>query len=260
MRAGILISVAALVVLLMSCSKGVDPEPDPLSEFDELKQQIAHSPREDEEAELMALWLRGDVVAYDRDYDAVKNALARVRDQFADSVSQLTSIQFTYPYQEGTVGVILTESAIAQLRAGEYVEWDSLNTLFKVAEIDTSRMEASNQVELSFEGRLNPALLQIYYANLAGISSGFLGVRVGDYSNIYPWKLDNQYTFLLRQAWGDCMAGCLYSHFWYFRVAGSTAYLIGDFLVDDNPDWPDWWDEAKVPFCRYTNSSLCYLQ
>jgi hypothetical protein len=246
----------------MSCSRSVDPEPEPLSEYDELKQQIAHSPREDEEAELMALWLRGDVVAFDRDYDAVKNALARVREQFGDSIPQLNSIQFKYQYQEGVVGLILTESAIAQLRAGEYVEWDSLNTLFKVADIDTSRMEASSQVELSFEGRLNPAMLQAYYAKLAGVSSGFLGVWIEDDSNIYPWKLDNQYTFLLREAWGDCLLEfeCKYSHFWYFKVIGSTAYLIGDFLVDDNPNWPDWWDEAKEPFCRYTNNSICYIK
>ncbi len=252
--------VIALAIVPVSCSKSVDPEPEPLSEYDELKQQIAHSPREDEEAELMALWLRGDVVAYDRDYDGVKSALASVREQFGDSIPQLKSIQFVYPYQEGTAGLIVTETAIAQLRAGEYMEWDSLNTLYKVADIDTSRMEASNQVELTFVGRLNPALLQTYYARLTGVSSGYLGVRVEDYSNIYPWKLDNQYTFLLRQAWGDCIAECQYSHFWYFKVVGSTAYLIGDFLVDDNPVWPSWWDEAKEPFCRYTGHSICYLK
>jgi hypothetical protein len=246
--------------ILWGCSKSVNYEPAPPDPYEELQVQLAQSPRPDEEAELMALWMSGDVVAYERDYDRVREALDLVRTTFRDTVSFLDSIEFLYRVQESVIGLALTDSATGQLRAGAYTDWDSLNTLFQLIEIDTSMLAVSQQVDLTFEGRLNPSLLSVYYAALPGVTGSFLYVRTGDYSNIYPWKSGNDFTFLLRSAWGDCLPQCDFNRFWYFRVGDGVADYIGEYLVDDPPIWPYWWEDAKVAFCRYISHRLCYIQ
>ncbi len=258
----ILLMISSLLtgcaLVLISCSKGLDYEPEPPDPYFELRQQIAKSPRADGEAELMALWMSGSVVAYQRDYDRVRDALALVREIYADTVPFLDSAEFVYRMQESVIGIGLTESAIERLRAGTYIEWDSLNELYRLSDIDTSRMAVSRQVELSFEGRLNPSLLSTYYGQLDGVSESYLYVQIGDYSNIYPWQVDYNYTFLLREAHGDCMFQCDSNQFWYFRVSDGEAEYIGKYLPGGASVPPAWWDQARVPFCRYIRHSLCY--
>jgi hypothetical protein len=236
----------------------VEYEPGPPDPFEDLKEQIAKSPRADEEAELMTLWITGDVVAYQRDYDRVRAALSLVRETHGDSVPYLDSVQFVYRYQEGVIGLALSETAVEQLRAGTYVDWDSLNALFRVAEIDTTRLATSGQVDLTFEGRLNPDLLVSYYARLDSVET-YLYVRTGDYPNIYPWKSGYDHTFLLRQAWGDCMRYCDGNLFWYFKVVEGEPLYLGEYNPEASVIPPAWWGEASASFCKYIKHPLCPL-
>jgi len=251
--------IIAVAVAALSCSKSVEYEPGPPDPYEDLKTQIAQSPRPDEEAELMALFASGDVVAYQRDYDRFRDALNIVSTSFRDSVPELDSIHFVYRFQVGVIGLILKAAAVQQLRDGMFTDWDSLNALYRVSEIDTSGLATSQQVVLTFEGRLNPLLLQSYYSQAVTDTSGFVFVRTGDYSNIYPWKSGYDHTFLLRKAWGNCMSMCDSNRFWYFKVVEGEARYLGEYCPDDSPYPPDWWDEAKVPFCAYTDHPLCYL-
>jgi hypothetical protein len=255
---GAMILVLAIVVI--SCSKSVEYEPGPPDPYEDLKAQIAQSPRPDEEAELMVLFSTGHVVAHQRDYDRIREAVSLVRETFRDSVPFLDSVQFAHNVSVGVVLILLNEGAVGQLRDGSFVDWDSLNTLYRVAEIDTTWLESSNQVVLTFEGRLNPSLLSFYYAQLESVVGTGISPRAGDYSNIYPWMsgFDDR-TFLLRKAWGDCLNQCDHNRFWYFKVVDGEAKYIGEYDPNVSPISPVWWDEARVSLCAYVPKShfLC---
>ena len=252
--------ILALAIAVTSCSKSVEYEPPPPDPYEDLKEQIAQSPRPDEEAELMVLFSTGHVVAHQRDYDRVRDAVSLVRETFRDSVPFLDSVQFTHNVSPGVILVLLDEEAVDQLRDGSFVDWDSLNALYRVAEIDTTWLESSDQVVLTFEGRLNSSLLSVYYAQLEGVYGVGISLKVGDYSNIYPWMsgFDDR-TFLLRKAWGDCLNQCDHNQFWYFKVADGEAKYIGEYSPDDSPALPNWWNEARTPFCTYISytHTLC---
>gem|GEM_PF-706473 len=252
--------ILVLAIVVMSCSKSVEYEPGPPDPYEDLKEQIAKSPRPDEEAELMALFSSGHVVAHQRDYDRVREAVSLVRETFRDSVPFLDSVQFTYNASVGVVLILLNEEAVGQLRDGSFVDWDSLNTLYRVAEIDTTWLGSSDQVVLTFEGRLNPSLLSFYYSQLDCVVGVGISVEIGDHSNIYPWMsgFDDR-TFLLRKAWGDCLTQCDNNRFWYFKVVDGEAEDIGEYAPDASPISPVWWDQARTAFCRYIayTSVLC---
>jgi hypothetical protein len=75
---------------------------------------------------------------------------------------------------------------------------------------------------------------------------------VGDWSNVYPWRLDEGMSYLWRDAWGDCPAGCINSRFWYFRVTDAGIEYVGTFDKWVDPE-PPWWGEAKSAYFRYRN-------
>lgn len=256
-----LIALVSLLIglVLVSCSRSVSPEPQPPDELTDLIDQLLESPRPDEEAELMAMWL-GTEVAYTRDYDRIRNALKLVRDTYRNSIPQLDSIQFTYYSEVGRIYVFLTDPAVAQLRAGSYTDWDSLNTLYRAVDIDTSNIANQGEVSIYFKGRLKPELMGAIYAGLPSIWHYGINQLEGDRSNIYPWPDGDAMTFLLREADGDCPSGCTHSHFWYFRVINGHAELIGDYDTDSASAFPDWWSEGELGFCTYFNYRHPYCE
>lgn len=260
MRSTAIVALMAIAAFVLSCSSGVEPLPEPLSEYEELRQQLAKSPRPDEEAELMALWMSGYVVAHQRDYDRVRAAVELVRETYRDSIPYLDSVEFTYDLEISMIAVLLDEQAVSQLRDDSYTDWDSLNELFRVAEIDTTSLEYRGEVTLTFEGRLNPSLLSAYYnpGLVQGIRGSGVYVPSGDHSNIYPWTSGSDFMFLLRRAWGDCSSWCPENQFWYFKVVDGEALYVGSYYAVDPYIFPEWWGEASVPFCRYIpHHELC---
>jgi len=246
-------------VSLLSCTDKTS-NPQPPDEYTEFKQQIAASPREDETAELMALYVSGNEVAYQTIYDKYQSALDLVMSQYRDSIPQLDSAGFVYPAEVSRVALVVNESFKTALRANEYVEWDSLNELFDVSDIDTMEMEENSLVDLYFEPRLNSQLVgEKSYSRLSGITNtGYYPVQY-DSTMIYPWRIGtvgDTYTFLLRLSTGT---GDIYDHshrFWYFRVADNEAEFVGYHEWSSVSVEPDWWTEAILGVCgRYHTST-----
>lgn len=247
----------AICLALSACDKSVKYQPvDPQAD---LKKQISHSPRPDEEAEHMALWLGGEVVAHDTLYEKLKNATALVRNTFRDTVPYLDSMGFVLFCRDDYLMLMMSSDAVQGALEGNYYQWDDLNSLYRATSIDISSRGVHNLkfVYLRFKGRLNPIVLGSLYVELDGVvdteigSSGF-----PDRGNIYPWITDDGITFLLRKAWGDCTAGCMYSHFWYFKVKDSGAEYVGDYLADYTTEPPDWWEEARVAMDAWMHAEL----
>ncbi len=259
----IMAAALAAAILIMSCSnKSVEPPPP--SDFEIFKDQLIESPRLDETAELMTLFVTGRAVAYRSDYNRMKSALDSVNSQFRDSVPQLDSAGFVYPAEVSRVVLVVSEAFKTALRNNEYTDWDSLNDLYYVNDIDTSVMAESSFVDLSFEPRLNSKLLaERDYSGLANIlGTGYYPVNY-DSSMIYPWRtgtLGDIHTFLLRISSGGGDFFDQNHRFWYFRVEDNLAELVGFFDWSAGQNKPEWWDEAMLGVCgRYHASThpLC---
>jgi len=237
-----------LCFAITACDKSVKYQP--VDSQADLKKQLSHSPRPDAEAERMALWLGGEVVAHDTLYEKLTSAAALVRSTFGDSVPYLNAMGFSLAYCDNYIDLLLTADAVDSVREGRYHEWDSLNKLFRTTSIDTLFDDGFfhyNWATLRFDVRLNPIVLGSLYAKLDGVeSTGIWGWTMPDHGNFYPRITDDGVTFLLREAWGDCYVGCIYSHYWYFKVKDSGAEYVGDYLADHSSDPPDWWEEASV--------------
>ena len=209
----------------------------------------------DEEAALMALWY-GDQLLPDRElYRQFSDALKDLRKIFRNSIPEV-NIRFKFPSAVGQLMVIFTDSAVAEYRAGNYTAWDSLNTLFRLQSIDTSLFSGSFPVaRLTFKCILHPDHLALYYKELPGVKGATANLGGGDWSNLYPWILEGEVTFLARDAWGDCPSGCIENHFFYFKQIDSEFQLMGDWWF-----WtpvPDWWEEGRAAFCAYRTHGYC---
>ena len=128
----IVVCLLAAVFLARGCDRPSSPEglliPD---------QKLAVSQEENQEAELAALWLSGELYAPDELYEELLFGYTEVRSQFGDSIPKLNEIEFSPLWRWYAFNVKFTESAVREMRAGEYTDLDSLNTLFGIADIDT---------------------------------------------------------------------------------------------------------------------------
>ncbi|MFQ5607719.1 MAG: hypothetical protein ACE5GA_07210, partial [Candidatus Zixiibacteriota bacterium] len=223
-------SSLVLLTALSACSSG------PINSIGAppLSERIALSPRDNAEAEEMAVWLSGDTVATTALYEEILRDLQALRARFSESVEPLGRIRFTYPSISGQIHLAFSDTVREMIRNSSYHEWDSLNNLFVLQSIDTSTIRWINPdreemiATLVFEGRLNPFRVAESYLSLSGVTRANASGLGGDFSNIYPIRQGRNLAFLLREAWGDCPAGCLASHFYYFREIDSGVELVGD--------------------------------
>lgn len=249
MKLEIITTVCLIIALLASlpgCDNASKPTNSQSNNTDPNENPILIS----EEALLMSLWV-GDELRPDSALAIrLQNCLESLREEYRDSIWQV-DIQFTHPWGPSLLIVGLTDSAANELRHDNYHAWDSLNNLFGLTSIDTSWIyNMSYTTVLRFEGLLNSKILKSYYDSLPGLEYVNVGVRIGDWPCTYPWIIDNKVRFLVREAWGDCPAGCIQSHFFYFKEIDDRFELVGDWILWAQ-DEPEWWTEAKVAFMRY---------
>ncbi|MGB5106880.1 MAG: hypothetical protein WBP29_12375 [Candidatus Zixiibacteriota bacterium] len=249
-----------LFVAVCMCGLGIvncgdsDSPTKPTDPTDELRELIAQTPRADEEAEMAALWMCGELVAPESTYVQVREGLKIVRRQYGQAIPKLREIKFTHPWSMRYFLPILTTDGAANYRAGRHFEIDSLTELLNGEIIDTIAQSFDNsfQVNIQFAGRLYLDSVDVMYSrdpNVDWINHYWIGY---DTPNVYPWRLeDGRLTLLFREAWGDCAVGCIYSRFWYFRVDGDSIEYVGEFYLDGINPWPDWWDEAKAGYEEY---------
>ncbi len=163
-----LIGVLILSTLLVAgCSKstknqkGNDKTEQPSFNF---------SPKENEEAELMALCLSGELVASDSSYNQILNDLSSIRTVFGDSFEIVNQLTFVPPWAAGALMIGFDKATVQLIRSGEYHAWDSLNQQFEVTKIDTSvAFDWIGLVLLYFKGRLHPYRLAEMYSVLPGV-------------------------------------------------------------------------------------------
>ena len=209
------------------------------------------TPREDGEAELIALCLSGDLIAPESLYEKVKCELLAIRSIFGDDFEVLNRIEFRPPWVAGCLIVGFNDTTAEMVLEGEYHAWDELNEKYRLTEIDTDLIDWLNVAVLYFQGRLHPCRLAELYDTLPGVVGAGANAWGGDCPNIYARQTEDCITYLFRDAWEDCPCGCIYNEFWYFAFENDQPVLIGHWASNDDPEPPDWWDEAKKNWEEY---------
>jgi hypothetical protein len=211
------------------------------------------TPKENEEAELMALCLSGELVAPDSLYNQLLNDLIAIRNTFGDTIEIVNQLKFQPPWEAGCFMIGFDDTTFQQIRNGQYHAWDSLNQQYHLADIDTISLQFGGIVLLTFKGRLNPWRLCELYGTLPGAWAPSPNYIRGDRANIYARETESGITYLFRDAWDDCPSGCLHSEYWYFVFIGYLPLLIGHWAPDQTPQPPAWWEEAKLNKAQYCN-------
>lgn len=253
LRNNVLCYLSCVVFLLLSCSdKPTVDTPHDEDPYTDLRQLSAQTPRANEEAELMAIWLSNEIVAPDSLYEELSGKVGTLRAGLTATVPELGQIEFILPVPESKLIVDLADSAAQEFRAGSYDAWDTLNALLGVTSIDTnSHFDYFRMVVLAFSGRYNPHKVETWYLELPGVGYASTSGRAGDWSVLLPWYVDGELVFFLREGSGDCPSGCLHSEVWYFRPAGESYSLsdtwssCAELPCDPAPGWYAEWQAAK---------------
>ena len=176
----------------------------------------------DEDAELMALCLSGELTAPEGLYADISRDLQMIRGEFGAAHPALNTMKFRPPWVVSSFYIGVDAVFAAALRNGTFHGWDELNQRYHLIRIDVGSYLAT----LYFEGRLHPRRLgEIYQAATPGIYPQANGL-IGDGPNIYPRVSGNVRTYLYRNAWGDCMSGCTDSEYWYFLCSDSKPPVL----------------------------------
>lgn len=228
------LALGLLSFMALSCSNPVGEE------------DLDITAKDNEEAELIALCLSGELAAPDYYYNRVLKNLAAVRSQFGPWIEPVSRIKFTSPWTPSRVVIGFDAETFNLVKNGEYHAWDELNTQYHVVEINITSLRAINVAILNFENRLHPRRLAELYAYLPGVRYAEHSSILGGSYNIYPRQTPRGITYLFRDGWGDCWSGCIYNEYWYFVVEGSSGvFLIGHWAPHLNPEEPEWWSDAK---------------
>jgi ligand-binding sensor domain-containing protein len=194
----------------------------------------------------MALLISGKASAPRELYDRVHTDLAFIRQRWGDSLPIVRNLVFSPPFRAGRIEMSADDDVYIAMQQGRYTAWDSLNELYGLTGLSFG--EWLNMVFLHFGTRVNPRVLTSAYQGLPGIRWVYPGWgEVGDRPRLYGYLQTSGPSYLFRDGWGDCPAGCIYSHYWYFQSVGDTVAYLGEFL----PSWdsvvpvPGWWTEAR---------------
>lgn len=210
--------------------------------------------QDNEEAALAALWLSGEVTAPQDLYETIRDDLAAIRAAYPYPGGDVnTSIEFQEPWVPSMLLINFTPEAKERIRAGTYTEFYALNDDYEATRLDTTWtfMWDYGSAALHFDGRRNPIALGAVYAALDGVNWAEPNGYIGDWSNVYPWRIEHGMSYLFREGSGDCPAGCISSIFWYFLVPeGGAMEYVGryEYWVDEEPVW---WSDAKVAYYAY---------
>jgi len=136
----------------------------------------------------------------------------------------------------------LTPEAMQEFLAGTYHGLDELNAQY--GPVEMRPLTFGNWIKVTLSQCYSPPQLAILYGGAQGVVFSGPDYNIGDGSDIGIQGL-GLYTF--RLAWGDCPSGCIYEHFWVFRVEGASVELLEDY-GDQVAVRETSWGEIKARF------------
>ena len=110
-----------------------------------------------------------------------------------------------------------------KLRTGK-AAFDALNARLGLRAVRLFRRTGVLLMHLS--ERLNIAAARRAYLKIAGIEYAESDAHLGDGSDIEAAKSGEAWHIVIRKAWGDCPAGCIYKKMFFFTVRGKKIERI----------------------------------
>lgn len=173
----------------------------------------------DFDAELLAMEISGELLPPPSLYEQIHSDLIAIRQAYP----AMTSIHHRLRWVPGELLVGLTPEAMQQFNNGDYHGLDSLNSEYEPVEMIPNYTLL--MLLLRFEQRYNPEYLAPLYAAAEGVTYAEPNRLMRDGNDIDVSML--YYTFSV--GWGDCMAGCIFRHYWIFYVVGGSAVLVYEY-------------------------------
>jgi hypothetical protein len=230
---GVLIFGAAV---LLSCTRERPLAPKPV-----VGPQL-HERWEDQEAEELALWLSGDVIAPRLLYDRVKSDLAQIRAKWGDSLPVLRDIHYLFPAETGWLTVEVQDTTKKLILSGQYHDFDGLNNLYGLSSVEQPQY-SSRFLTFHFTGRLNPCYLAPLYDSLSGFCFvGLNGRFTFSGQSIRACRDGDSILYIFEESYCGGFFGCKPYRYFVFRSLPGNLLFVGQQLDHaDSTSRPDWW-------------------
>jgi hypothetical protein len=184
----------------------------------------------------------------------ISESLRPVAETSEQILYDLAAIRSAYGYEAlvrtrartawtGEIELRLGEMAAREVALGHYPFWRELNR--ELGPVRVLTLEPGHVI-LHFGSVFNPCLAAERYAELPGVRTAepVFDQQIDGPEIFVGFHVHFGYTYLFRDAWGDCMSGCRNEEYYYFRFNGPSPLLVGRWNPADGPP-PAWWTEAE---------------
>lgn len=194
-------------------------------------EEIAATPREDADAELLALLVSGQLTAPQALYERVSDDLAAIRAQDP----MLVDHHARSPWDFGSAAVSFDEAGTMAMQAGTYDGWDCPNDRYGVTPMPSPILEDTAFLSTG-DKQLHMGRLAEEYRLLPNVIYTEPGGSLdGSYICLEPQG--DLHRYLFARGGGDCPAGCTEWDYWEYSVdAGGVVTFDGQ-----STELPDGW-------------------
>ena len=200
------------------------------------QEDLAATPRDDVEAEMLALAVSSGLTARQQAYERAIVDLAKIRVE----APEISDVRYRPAHDGKMVLLSANELTIAAIRDGSYDAWQCLNEHYGLVAIEVLEFYPGVFVEL--EGIYETSLIAPEYEGLPGIVSATFNSYAHAMPGICLIAFDEDFWHLV--GWtgsGDCEAGCIYREYWYFTTtAAGDVELVGTWQSDASAEMPSW--------------------
>lgn len=226
------------LVLVMACGKPTRHTEPP---------HYVATPMPDEAAELVALYLSGEVLAPLQLYERVHKELEQLRDEYPQEEAAKQISYFDEAIGASVIDCQVDSQTFTAITQGEFTAWDSLNALYHLQSFTPYHHPGmSYYLFLQFEGRRHPKRLAEAYRLLPGFLGTWMAggaIGFGCIPSFFPRMSGNTITYLATNyPWGG---DCGYYQFWYYASSGGGVGFFGFWERNDHGEPPHWWSEAE---------------
>lgn len=182
--------------------------------------EIAQTPRENAEAELLVLEATGAFIAPQEVYDRVISDLAAIRTNYL----AVANIKAMPKWSPNSLVIGFDSEGIPAVREKTYTGWDCPNGLYGMTQIDDGMLSFIGAVVLSFKGRFNMPALASEYTSLPNVLYAEPNYFVGDGNDICLSVDDQTYSYVFDAGFGDCPSGCI-SHVFHVFTTDYSGHI-----------------------------------
>jgi hypothetical protein len=194
--------------------------------------EIASTPREDPEAEYLALMLTDGIVAEQAAYDRIRSDIASIR----ASEPRVALIEPYHMHDGKSLYVFAEEDVVSRMRRGDFHAWDCMNDLYVLED-----SICDDWCVLTLKGYYDLGQLAEEYHSLPCVANAHGPIIMGDGNRICVSQEGVTYHYVFDEASGDCPSGCTIHDYYHFTSEpGSDPVLVDEIHVDWDEAPPDW--------------------